>query len=336
MSLELLTAEIATLLPGAEVVADISASPRAVTARLLHDGRSLIAKRHHDASALAKEVEAYRTLPSEFRAELVAASDTLLVIEDLGAGPALSDLLLGVDGDLAGRGLVAWAETLGATLRATMRRGQRDTPLDADELRSGIAAFAEHLDIAMPTVDRDLASLVAPLNATHDWFAFGPSDACPDNNRVFPDGSVKLFDFEGASWRHAASEAAYTIGPFCTCWCVAALPEGATTGMQDAFMDALDPPSPDGFREATRCAAILYVLQQLARFAFFLENDVAFGPPDNAPATSRQFVLHRLESVASMAADEPAIAALFGDLAAAVSARYPDASPMPLYNAFRS
>lgn len=157
----------------------------------------------------------------------------------------------------------------------------------------------------------------------------------PDNNRVFADGTVKLFDFEGASWRHAASEAAYTIGPFCTCWCVAALPEGAAEHMQDAFMHVFDPPSPDAFREATRCAAILYVLQQLERFPFFLENDFAFGPPNSAPATSRQFVLHRLASVARLATTEPALADLFDALGAAASKQWPDVEPMRLYRAFR-
>lgn len=178
MSLELLTSEIAELLPGAEIVADISASSRAVTTRLLHDGRRLIAKRHHDASALAKEIEAYQTLPAAFRAELVARSASLLVIEDLGDGPALSDLLLGHDADAANNGLVAWAETLAAALRPTLRRGRRDEPLDAGALRSSIAAFADHLGVATPALGAELAALVAPMNAACEWFAFGPSDAC--------------------------------------------------------------------------------------------------------------------------------------------------------------
>lgn len=335
MSLEELTIEVVALLPGASVVKDVSASNRAVTARVAHEGRSLIAKRHHDSAALSKEIAAYRTLPAAVRGELVAHSATLLVVEDLGDGPALSDLLLGDDPHAAHRGLVAWAATLGAALRPTMRNGRRDEPLAAGELRTGIESFAASLDVEMPAIGGDLASLVRPLNAANEWFAFGPSDACPDNNRVLADGTVKLFDFEGASWRHAASEAAYTIGPFCSCWCVAALPDGAAESMQDAFMTSFRPPSPDAFRDATRCAAILYVLQQLDRFPYFLEHDFAFGPPDNAPATSRQFVTHRLASVTRLAIGEPALADLFEALAGAVAKRWPDTPPMQLYAAFR-
>jgi hypothetical protein len=255
-------------------------------------------------------------------------------MEDLGPGDSLADLLLGDDAARAADALLLWASTLGRALRPTLREGRRaerlDLRTDAERFRAFAAGFG-----CSGAVDAEVAAIEDELSAVTPWFAFGPSDACPDNNRLMADGSMRLFDFEGASWRHAASEAAYTRAPFCTCWCVAALPEALAAGMEDAFMDALDPPDPAGLRHAVDASAVAYVLQMSHVLAWLADSDHAMAPAGiTAPARGRQYVHARLTMVARYTDRFPALAALAADVAAAMRTRWPDATPLPPYPAF--
>lgn len=334
-ALELLTAEVGQLVPGAALLDNISASRRAVTGRFSVDGTTVIAKRHHEPEAFALEAEAYRMLPEASRPALVARGKRVVVMEDLGTGPSLADLLLGDDAAAASHGLTLWASTLGAALHPSLRRGQRAEPLDLTQEVASLVELAATFDVvAPPGLDADAADLVAPLNAETNWFAFGPSDACPDNNKILADGTMKLFDFEGAGWRHAGSEGAYTRGPFCTCWCVAALPDGAKDAMTDAFMAALQPDDPEAFRATLSPIAAAYVLQSMKYFAYFLEHDQPMGPPGREPNTGRQLVPFRLDFIAEHN-EFPVLGALARDLAQAIRRRWPDTPELQLYAAFR-
>lgn len=115
---------------------------------------------------------------------------------------------------------------------------------------------------------------------------FAPATPCPDNYRVLADGSVRLFDFDGAGWRHAAVEAAYCRAQFCTCWRMARLPEGMVGRMEAAFLGALDPTDPTGFSEAVTPAAVHSTLVQFRWFRRFV-LDERLVPP-RAPSTGRQ------------------------------------------------
>ena len=65
------------------------------------------------------ELAALERLPSGTRPELLAHSDDVIVMSDLGDGPSLADLLLGDDARLAEAALLAWARTLGRIAAAT-------------------------------------------------------------------------------------------------------------------------------------------------------------------------------------------------------------------------
>jgi hypothetical protein len=257
-------------------------------------------------------------------------------MEDLGAGESLADLLLGDDAARATDGLMLWARTLAAALKPSLREGARETRLDLGDSAENFLALAEHLGVARTAIDDDVRAIERTLSATTPWFAFGPSDACPDNNRLMPDGTMKFFDFEGASWRHAASEAAYTRAPFCTCWCVAALPDGVTQAMEDAFMAELRPPQPDAFRDAIGASVVGYMLQFAAGFRWQVAENAPMAPPYvTAPTHGRQYAHGRLELVSSYERAYPAVAALAADMAEAMRAQWPDCAPLPLYPAFR-
>lgn len=269
----------------AVLVEDLSFSSRAVIARVgFGDGGRAIAKRPFEQSAFASELEAFRLLPADARPALIGTASGTLVMEDVGAGPSLADLLLGSDRGSAELALHAWARTLGGALKATMRTGVPTVPFDYGAGMEHLVGLADDLQVTVPAgVGHEAAGIRELLSAASPWLAYCPGDTCPDNNRVLGDGSVRLFDFEGSGWRHTATEAAYCRAPFCTCWCLAALPAGVTTAMESEFLAALDPPQPEEFRSTIALAAVAWTLSSFDYFRRFVHT----GGPTGANAHRR-------------------------------------------------
>lgn len=335
MTFQPLLENAVSLLGPVDLIDDLTFSNKAQVARLrMPSGGTVVVKKPVDPAAFARELQALRVLPEAVRPALVAAGHDLLVMEDLGTGPSLADLLLGRDPAAAEAAVIAWAATLGQALRPTLHHR---TPEQPEGLLGGLEEMrqlAVALGVPVPTrVDDEVASITSMLARAGPWTAFCPSDTCPDNNRVFPDGSVRLFDFEGAGWRHAALEAAYCRAPFCTCWCVARLPEGLTDRMEAEFLAALGPTDPAGFVDAVNPAAVHYTLVSFRWFRRFVLDEQPL--PARAPSTGRQYVYERLLSIAGERNELPALAEVAGGLAAAIVRRWPDAAGMPLYPAFR-
>lgn len=328
--LEPLLRSAASLLGPVDLVEDLTFSDKAQVARLrVRDGETVVAKRPADPAAFDRELQALRILPEAVRPSLMAAGDDILVLEDLGPGPSLADLLLGRDPVAAETALMTWAGTLGDALHATLCH---DTPEQPEGLEAGLEEMRQ-LALALgvpvpPGVDDDVASIALVLARPGPWVAFCPSDTCPDNNRVLPDGSVRLFDFEGAGWRHAALEAAYCRAPFCTCWCMARLPEGMVERMEAAFLGALAPTDRRDFAEAVTLAAVHYTLVQFCWFRRFVLDEHPLPP--RAPSTGRQNVYVRLLAVATEREKLPALAEVAEGLGNA-STR-PNATPIAIAN----
>lgn len=336
MSVEQMMAEATELLPQAAFVEDLTTSGRSHVARIRANGETFIAKRHSELDALNCEVEALRVLPAQYRPELIAVGARVVVMEDFGPGESLADLLLGADPNRAEAGLLTWATTLGAAIKPSVRPGVATVSFEMETRVEGLRLLAD--DFGVPIEDGvldEIAAIHSVITGPTPWFAFGPSDACPDNNRVFPDGSIKLFDFEGASWRHASAEAAYCRAPFCTCWCVAALPDGMTQRMENAFLDAFSPSDLDVFRSTLAPACIAYCLHTFKHFRYFVDTNRRVGPEATAPSTGRQYVLGRLRLVAEQAASFPDLARLTTTLADKMQRRWPESAPLPLYRAFQ-
>lgn len=336
--MERLLADATSLLGPVALVDDLSFSSRAAVARLhLEGGGTVVVKLPFSAEARSREVEAMRTLPAFVRPALLATGERILVMEDLGLGPSLADLLLGDDTGAAEAGLLAWAHTLGTALRPTLRHGPEQEPEGMEEGLTELARLAGALGVAMPIgVDDDAALVASTLARPGPWLAFCPGETCPDNNRVLADGSVRLFDFEGAGWRHGAMEAAYCRAPFCTCWCVAKLPDGMTQRMEEAFLASLSPSDPDRFVEVIPLAAVHYTLVTFAWFRRFVLDDRPVGPAGRAPSNGRQYVYERLRTVAGQHSRLPALAEGARELADRIRQRWPDAAAMPPYPAFRN
>ena len=174
------------------------------------------------------------------------------LIEDLGAGDALADRLLGDDPDAARAALFAYARSLGdmhaATAGAEARwselrlalgapegspsRAARDWPSES----AGFTSYLQSLGVAPAGLADDLAAIGEALVRPGPYLAFTPSDCCPDNH-VLRGDRVVFFDCEGACMRHALLDAAYFVAPFPTCWCCAHLPEDLPEALLAAYRE---------------------------------------------------------------------------------------------------
>ncbi|WP_433869418.1 phosphotransferase [Saccharopolyspora sp. CA-218241] len=190
------------------------------------------------------------SLPPEARVgpELIAhdAGERLLVLEDLGRGSTLADVLFADDPRVAERALLAWARALGrlhsttaaseADFDALMRRlGERTwTDPVADDVIRAVdelpGLLSQTLGVRTPEVMVRRLADASELLGSSRYRAFSPSDICPDNSLVTGSG-VRFLDFEWGCVRDVALDAAYLQYPFPSSWCSYALPETLVENM---------------------------------------------------------------------------------------------------------
>lgn len=246
----------------------------------------------------------------------------IVVMEDLGPGPSLADLLRGEDPARARAGAIAWAQALGdmhaatagfALSHAQRRRALSSVDPDADQLTlRGI-----HVDDLLARVDEgcraagiappddaasDVAAVRAALADPGDLLVLTSGDPCPDNGAVRDDGAV-LFDFEVAAFRHALLDAAHLWLPFPSCWCWRTLPPGLADELRAAHRERLasrcpSAADPAAHARAAACATAAWGLWALARRLGTAATDHGVRPrvlaaldalvgPDVAPALPR-------------------------------------------------
>lgn len=291
----------------------------------------------------------------------------VLVLGDLGTGPTLADRLLGTDAGAATGALVDWASAVGRlqahtadAAEAYMRALTEGSPQGAPAVDDSLGAIEE----AVVVLQRELPRLGAHFHgaAVEELRAIGarlarpeaprglvPGDTCPDNavlaeRRMVgtPDG-VSLLDFEGASHRHVAYEAAYLAMPWPSCWCSWRLPDDATAAALAAWRDAVAPAMPDGYTDedldADLDAAVLAWTAVSVSWLLpsALEDDP--GPRDPRRAgqvpSRRALLQHRSQVAASRAgATWPALARWAEELHDRATAAW-GARPLALAPAYR-
>ncbi|GAB2752995.1 hypothetical protein GCM10027174_30360 [Salinifilum aidingensis] len=184
--------------------------------------------------------------------ELIAhdAAQRILVLEDLGRGSTLADVLFADDARAAERSLLAWARALGklhsttagcdADFDALMRRlGSQDAsdPITEDILQACAELpelLAGTLGVAVPASVSERLAAATELLTSGRYRAFSPSDICPDNSLVTETGG-RFLDFEGGCVRDVVLDAAYLQYPFPSSWCSYALPDNVARGMLDTW-----------------------------------------------------------------------------------------------------
>lgn len=281
----------------------------------------------------------------------------LIVMSDLGDLPTLADLLLGDDRDAAWKGAQSWAQALG---RAT--GGSRDRvaearhrlaaaePWDADaDLRKGVDRLLEAVTAhgagtgAAATTRTAIESELAAaqhLRAPGTAAIVSPTDTCPDNAVLGPDGWWFL-DLEGTDVEHAAFAAAYAVLPFATCWCVFDPPPGLTDALLAEFSAGLAEHAPDvvadpGWRRAVRQACAVYlVLVTGWLWKSTLEGRPSVGPEGRSPSYRQLMVSRWRWGALNLREDFPALAAALGEAAAWASESWGPEVESTGYRAFR-
>jgi hypothetical protein len=273
----------------------------------------------------------------------------LLVMSDLGDLPTLADLLLGDDRDAAWDGARTWARALGRATGASRDRVAEARhlladadPWDADaDLRSGVDRL---LEVTTATGARD--AIAAELASTRHLRTPGPAailsptDTCPDNALLGPDGWWFL-DLEGTDVEHAAFAASYALLPFATCWCVFDPPPGLTDTLFAEFSGGLAEEAPDivadtGWELAVRQASAVYlVLVTGWLWNSTLQGRPSVGPEGRSPSYRQLMVSRWRWGALNLRDDFPALASAMADAAAwALEAWGLDVEPTG-YRAFR-
>ncbi|MHA7134374.1 hypothetical protein [Oerskovia turbata] len=337
-----------SLVVRARVVAGLDADRLDTTrATARAPGSTVVVKRFLDGPGVRglpfeHEVAGLLTLDRTPALLAVDEAHRLLVMSDVGDGPTLADLLLGDDRDAAWRGARDWAAALGALAGASARHVDRFSAelaargvvrgwdLDADAragVRRLVAALPTPTDLARDPLDATLAFLREDLDALASLRAPGgpavvsPGDTCPDNAVRTPAGWVFL-DLEDTSVHHPALDAAYTLMPFSTCWCVFDPPPGLTDELLAAFTAGLGGRLPGAVVEPawTRDVHLACAGWILAMTGWLLDGAIEDRPrvgPEGRSPSYRQLVLSRWRWGAERLREAtPAVAAVLSDAVA--------------------
>lgn len=306
-------------------------------------------------------LEFLTSIGGAFGPRLLAADDGMLIMEDLGAGPALEDLLVGSDAVAAEDGLVAFAIALGRLHAITMghaeefyalrrRLGPVDPAYDrpsilGDDLGRSWSRLRQIVAERpyLPATNRagpDVDELMRVLSEPGGYLAFSQGDTCPQNCRIV-DGGVRFVDFEDAAFQHALLDAAALRFPFPACPCWSRLPQEVSRRAEGAYRQELARSCPDVLDQASyehglaaACAA--WAIVRMVRLPK-LENVDAAHPM----RFSRRGQLLDTIAIAVSCAQEsgslPCLASWLADAGDALRRRWPHiSSTQPCYPAFQS
>ncbi|NCT91046.1 hypothetical protein GXB85_08810 [Cellulomonas sp. APG4] len=317
--------------------AHLGGSQRSLVLRCTRtDGTSVVVKAYpaDGRTSFLRERTGLREIPGTPRLLGADHAERVLVMEDLGSAPTLADLLLGEDRDAAWAGARTWAHALGALLGGTRGAARRvaaeldgaglhdaDTPAALSTGLARLTALGDGTTGLPPApreaaLARDTQTLLAALDRdvalAHGLAAVTPGDTCPDNAMRTPHG-WRFLDAEGATVQHVALDAAYTLLPFATCWCVFDPPPGLADDLLAGFERGLDEPgltSSDAWRPMLDAACGAWVLAMTGWLVDgALEDRPRIGPAGLPSPTYRQLVATRWAWTAERVASTlPAVA----------------------------
>jgi hypothetical protein len=282
----------------------------------------------------------------------------VLVLEDLGEGVSLADLLTGDDSGAATAALNAYARSLARLHAETVGRAEAFAAIGrkyghvpapgSNPLEKGVAdmvpRFKQACDLVSVPLDeafqRDAATIDRALSDPGPWLALNVSDACPDNH-VLQGKSVRFFDFEFSNYGHALLDGAYLRVPFPTCWCAARIPDDVQAQAERIYRMELASACPlaavdEEFEEAMLMACARWTI---ATVSWTLERTVREDDLWGLLSHRQRHIL-RLESLArSLEASGrlSEIKRVAAALARELRTRWPNIeAQMPLYPAFQS
>jgi hypothetical protein len=157
--------------------------------------------------------------------------------------------------------------------------------------------------------------------------ALTPADACPDNNVMTPAGLV-LLDFEQATTRHVAWDAAYLVLPWPSCWCAWGMPaeiaEAALARWRAVVAASIPVVATPTFDRDLDIAVAAWAFLSSAWFLpRAIANEDPFGRAVRGP-TRRSAIRHRMRLAAQRRAVMPALADLADEVLTATAAPWGD------------
>lgn len=255
-------------------------------------------------------------LGSDAGPRLLATDDSagLLVLEDLGSGPALDDLLVGPDPLAATRAFEALATTVGGMHAATL--GQAD----------GIGGWRFDLNFDVPGIGE-----VAEILSSGPM-VLSTGDVAPQNCRL-RDGRMRLLDFEDAAAVHPLLDAAQLRLPFAGAPCWSRIPPSVGARVEAAYRAAAGRPDDRSYAEGMAAATAAWTLIRLRRLPELLAAD----PPHPMGISRRGRLLDTLRTATDATGPVlPELATWFAATNRDLRTRWPDLPPaQPLYPAYR-
>jgi hypothetical protein len=252
----------------------------AVNPRLLRctadDGRTVIVKLRRPpgdprrADGFRREMAALLLLAEldcDAGPRLLATDDSagLLVLEDLGSGPALEDLLLGADPGAATEAFVALAEAVGRMHTATL--GQAD---GTGPWRYDVREHWARIEAYTGTGGAEVGEMLDILDSGPAALSNG--DVAPQNCRL-TGGRARLLDFEDAAAHHPLLDAAHFRLPFYGAPCWARIPAEVGARVEAAYRSATGRADDRAYAEGMAAAVAAWTVIRLVRLPKLLAAD---------------------------------------------------------------
>lgn len=279
-----------------------------------------------------------------------------IVIEDLGDGESLVDILRAGSAARAEGALLALAVTLGRMHAASAGRFEAFAALrtalgpahladrsylstDLREKLERVRDACDAIDFPRPSaMNEEVEAIVASIERADGFLVYTHGDPCPGNDRC-SHGHLRLFDFEFGLFRHALLDGVYWRVPFPTCWAANRVPPRLVRRLDELYREEL----------ANGCAAARdderYGRAVVEACAYWTLRTTGWHLPDALKeddrwgiASLRQRVLTRLRSLADASAELnylPVTAETCRQLAHRLQALWPEVEEMPLFPAFR-
>ena len=285
----------------------------------------------------------------------------ILVMEDLGAGPALEDLLAGRDAFRAEQGLVAFSAALGQMHAATAghapeyyqmrsRYGPVNPAFDRISIFGiGIERAFRHLQEitasrsylpALHDIGPDVDEILRVLSEPGPYLAFSNGDTSPANCRVSGDG-LRFLDFEHACFRHALLDVAAVRFPFPACPCWSRLPEEVGQRAEEAYRKEMARSCPTvldqvGYAHRLTAACAAWTMVRMVRLPKLEKADT----PQPMGFSRRGQLLDTITTSVNCSQQShslPSLTSWLASVSDALRARWPHLpSAQPFYPAFQS
>jgi hypothetical protein len=314
---------------------------------------------HNEQTAL----EFLTRIGSAVAPRLLAADNEagILVMEDLGTGPALEDLLAGRDAFRASQGLVAFSAALGQMHATTTghateyyqlrsRHGPVDPAFDrisifgigierAFRYLQEITASRSYLP-ALHGIGPDVDEILRVLSEPGPYLAFSNGDTSPANCRM-SDNGLRFLDFEHPCFRHALLDVAAVRFPFPACPCWSRLPEEVGQRAEDAYRKEMARSCPAvldqaGYAHRLTAACAAWTMVRMMRLPKLEKADA----PQPMSFSRRGQLLDTITTTVNCSQQShslPSLASWLASVSDTLRARWPHLpSAQPFYPAFQS